>query len=140
MEHKEIFFRKSRPVEEAMLKCSHKVLVVDDCRLMHSLYESLFPDKNLLHAQDGLEALTLLSEHLDTDLIVLDVEMPNMDGLTMLSRMRVDPACMHIPVVLVSSRCAPQEVADGLEAGAAAYVTKPFRAVELLKVVDALLL
>jgi CheY-like chemotaxis protein len=126
-------------VEGAMRKCSHKVLVVDDCQLMHSLYDSMFADKELLHACDGLEALKLLHQHRDTRLIVLDVEMPNMDGLTMLSRVRLDPACTHIPVVLVSSRGTPQEVATGLKAGAAAYVTKPFRAAELMSLVDSLL-
>ena len=123
-----------------MLKCSHKVLVVDDCGLMHSLYDCLLPDKELLHAHDGVEALSLLTEHRDTDLIVLDVEMPHMDGLTMLSRVRDDPACTHIPVVLVTSRAGPQEIAHGMKAGASAYITKPFHAADLLSVVEALLL
>jgi two-component system chemotaxis sensor kinase CheA len=122
------------------VKCSHKVLVVDDCRLMHSLYDCLLPDMELLHARDGVEALRLLGSHHDTDLIVLDVEMPNMDGLTMLSRVRHDPASTHIPVVLVTSRGTPQEIREALEAGATAYITKPFHADELLSVVDSLLL
>jgi two-component system chemotaxis response regulator CheY len=123
-----------------MLKCSHKVMVVDDSRLMHSLYECLLPDKELVHANDGAEALGLLHEHRDTDLMVLDVDMPNMDGITLLSKLRHDPESQSIPVVLVTSRGQPQEIELGLSAGATAYITKPFHASELLNVIDSLLL
>jgi two-component system chemotaxis response regulator CheY len=129
------------PLKEALMpKCAHKVMVVDDSRLMHSLYECLLPDKELVHASDGEEALGLLHKHRDTDLLVLDVDMPVMDGLTMLSKLRHDPASQTIPVVLVTSRGQPQEIERGLSAGATAYITKPFHASELLNVIDALLL
>jgi two-component system chemotaxis response regulator CheY len=107
---------------------------------MHSLYECLLPDKELVHASDGAEALGLLHKHRDTDLLVLDVDMPVMDGLTLLTKLRHDPDGQTLPVVLVTSRGQPQEIERGLSAGATAYITKPFHASELLNVIDALLL
>ena len=123
-----------------MAKGAHKVLVVDDSRLMHSLYECLLPDKELVHATDGAEALGLLLEHRDTDLVVLDAEMPVMDGFTLLMQLRDDPHAHNIPVVLVTSRNAPQHNEHGLKAGATALIEKPFHASELLNVIDSILL
>jgi CheY-like chemotaxis protein len=123
-----------------MVKCAPKVMVVDDSRLMHSLYECLLPDKELVHANDGVEALDLLARHQDTDLLVLDIHMPNMDGLTLLTRLRSNPSSPRIPVVLVTSSDEPQEIARGMSAGANAYITKPFHASVLLEIVETLLL
>jgi len=112
-----------------------KVLIVDDSRLMHSVYESLFDDVTLLHAYDGREGLTLLALHRDTDLVLLDINMPRMDGLEFLREVSVDPLCRSVPVIIVSTEGTEADVIRGLQAGAAGYVRKPFESEALLAVI-----
>lgn len=123
-----------------MAKGAHKVLVVDDSRLMHSLYECLLPDKDLVHASDGCEALELLERHRDTDLVVLDAEVPEMDGITVLSRLRSEPHLRDIPVLLVTNRNGRDQAQRGMDAGATAFIAKPFHASDLVNLVEAILL
>lgn len=83
-------------------------------------------------ARDGLEALNKTRDELP-DLILLDVNMPNMDGFTVLEEIRNDPAVAHIPVIiLTAARLDPSDVQSGLNLGADDYVTKPFDRHELM--------
>jgi DNA-binding response OmpR family regulator/cellulose synthase/poly-beta-1,6-N-acetylglucosamine synthase-like glycosyltransferase len=83
------------------------------------------------HALDGVEGLEILRQSLP-DLIVSDVMMPNMDGLTFLSKLRSDPILRPIPVVLLTSRNKVQDIVGGFDLGADDYVVKPFLPEELL--------
>jgi DNA-binding response OmpR family regulator len=73
------------------------------------------------------------------DLLLLDVMMPVQDGLSALRELKADPATCRIPVLLVSALGTSADVRTAEEAGAAGYLTKPFRTHELLARVDALL-
>jgi diguanylate cyclase (GGDEF)-like protein len=80
---------------------------------------------DVLEASDGVETLSLARRH-TPDLILLDVMMPNMDGLAALQKLRDDARTSHIPVVLLTARVQREDTLGGLEAGADDYVTKPF--------------
>ncbi len=115
-----------------------KVLVVDDSRLIHKMFEVMLREFDLVHATDGLEALQRLGEHSDIDLIFLDINMPNMNGLESLDSVKQDPALAGIPVIIISTEGKEEDTIRGLEAGAAAYIKKPFRSEEILVIIDRL--
>ena len=115
-----------------------KVLVVDDSKLIHKMFEVMLRDYELVHASDGLEALQRLGEHADIDLILLDINMPNMNGLEFLARIKQDGALEEITVIIVSTEGKEEDTIRGLEAGAAAYIKKPFRSEEILELIERL--
>jgi CheY-like chemotaxis protein len=115
-----------------------KILVVDDSKLIHKMFDMMLRQYQLVHALDGREALTLLAEHADVDLILLDVNMPNMNGLEFLDQIKGDSAFADIPVVMISTEGTEEDTQRGLEAGAVAYITKPFSSTELREVIDRL--
>jgi CheY-like chemotaxis protein/nitrogen-specific signal transduction histidine kinase len=85
-----------------------------------------------IKAKDGVETLEKTRNHLP-DLILLDINMPNKDGFTVLEEIRADPATEHIPVIiLTAARLDSAEIQSGLNMGADDYVTKPFDRKELL--------
>ena len=75
-------------------------------------------------AYSGTRALTTIAEKMP-DAVILDLMMPDLSGLEVLNKMRRDPRLARIPVVIVSAKGLPSDVKVGLEAGAAAYLTKP---------------
>ena len=115
-----------------------KVLIVDDSKLLHRMFEMMLRQYPLVHAYDGREGLSRLGEHGDVDLILLDINMPNMNGLEFLAAIKADDARKGIPVVIITTEGAEAETQRGLQAGAAAYVKKPFRNEELLAVIHKL--
>ena len=88
-------------------------------------------------AVDGEQALSLARE-LRPDVLVLDVMMPRMTGTEVLAALRADEATAGVRVVLLSARAQETDVERGLEAGADAYLAKPFQAPELIEVVGRL--
>jgi len=88
-------------------------------------------------AVDGEQALSL-ARKLRPDVLVLDVMMPRLSGTEVLGALRGDEATAAIPVVLLSARAQEADVERGLEAGADAYLAKPFQAPELIEVVGRL--
>ena len=74
-------------------------------------------------ATDGAQALELLNEH-PIDIIVSDVEMPRMDGLALTAAVRQDERWPNLPIVLVTSLDAPEQVERGAASGADAYIVK----------------
>jgi len=112
-----------------------KVLVIDDSTLMHKLFGALLPKASHVFALDGIEALARLSQHPDVDLIILDVNMPRMNGLEFLRQVKADNALAKIPVVIVSTEGKEEDTLLGLRAGASAYIRKPFQHSELLDLI-----
>jgi len=115
-----------------------KVLVVDDSKLMHKMYEVMLRQYPLVYASDGRQALDRLQDHADIDLVLLDINMPNMNGLEFLAEMRSDPARSELPVIIISTEGREEDTARGLEAGATAYIKKPFHSEEILEVISRL--
>jgi CheY-like chemotaxis protein len=103
------------------------VLVVDDEAVIRQLIViNLELEGFEVHeAVDGLDALAKARE-LDPDVVTLDVMMPGLDGITAARRLRSDPATSRARIVLISARTRPADLDRGSDAGADAYVTKPF--------------
>lgn len=101
------------------------VLVVDDSVVTRMLEKSILEAAGytVRVAADGVEALRSLEAN-PVDLVVSDVNMPNMDGLALTSRIRAHGALKATPIVLVTSLDAPEDRARGLDAGADAYIVK----------------
>lgn len=78
----------------------------------------------VLRCLDGRSAVKLISKEIP-DLVVLDVMMPDLSGMDVLRFMRSDPRLKHIPVLLLSARSRPEDIQEGMRAGAALYLTKP---------------
>ncbi|MFL6193734.1 MAG: response regulator [Thermoanaerobaculia bacterium] len=112
-----------------------KVLVVDDSKLMHKMYEVMLRQYPLVYALDGRQALDRLRENADVDLVLLDINMPNMNGLEFLAQLRGDGDRSNIPVIIISTEGREEDTARGLEAGANAYIKKPFHSEEILDVI-----
>ncbi len=104
-----------------------KVLAVDDSDLMHRMYEVMLRGVEVLHARDGVQALDLLTAHPDIDLVLLDINMPNMNGFELLAELGRRGRVPSLAVVVVTTEGHEDEAARGLAAGATAYLTKPFR-------------
>lgn len=117
-----------------------RILVVDDepdsrsiiqCRLEWCHYE-------VISACNGEEALTIAEDE-KPDLILLDTNMPVMDGLEMLERMRKNPALRETPVIMVTALCERQHIAAASAYGIADYVTKPVDFTSLLEKISDIL-
>lgn len=101
------------------------MIVEDNPDLLEFLVESFVKTYNVYTATDGHEALTVAAEH-HVDIVVSDVMMPKMDGITLCEHLKNDIATSHIPVILLTAKNDEDSVMRGFEAGAAAYVAKPF--------------
>lgn len=117
---------------------SSKVLVVDDSKLMHRMYEVMLREYSVIYALDGQEGLDRLAENPDVDLVLLDINMPRMNGLEFLAAAKGDPRLAGVPVVIISTEGREEDTERGLAAGAAAYITKPFRSDEIRRVIEQL--
>lgn len=102
------------------------VLVVDDQFTVRELQRSILEASGyrVRTARDGREAWELLSAREHVDVVVTDIEMPEMDGLALLEAVRRLPERGSLPVVVVTSRAREEDERRGLEAGADAYIVK----------------
>jgi two-component system chemotaxis response regulator CheY len=117
---------------------NRKVLVVEDSRLIHKMYEVMLRPCTIVAAHDGREGLAKLAENTDVGIIILDINMPQMSGLEFLAEVKAMPAVAGIPVVIVSTEGKEADVQRGLAAGAVAYLKKPFQREDLLKIITRL--
>src|SRR5258705_5642881 len=95
-----------------------KALVIDDSSLIHKMFRLILPHTTVLSASDGREALQRLVGDPDVDLIFLDINMPNMNGLEFLAQVKADVALAQIPVIIVSTEGKEADTIRGLRAGA----------------------
>ena len=107
-------------------------LVIDDSPLHHQMYKLIFGRGSLqgstvYHASNGREGYALLMAHSELTLVLLDLNMPEMNGLEFLERRRADKLHPNVPVVLVTTEGTPDDEARGRAAGAWDYLRKPFQ-------------
>jgi two-component system phosphate regulon response regulator PhoB len=117
-----------------------RVLLADDDEALRRLIGTTLGTEHfvLLHAQDGEEALEIArQEH--PELVLLDVNMPKLDGFEVCRQLKTAPETSGIKVVILSARGADTDRARGREAGADDYFIKPFSPIQLLNKVYALL-
>jgi class 3 adenylate cyclase/CheY-like chemotaxis protein len=103
-----------------------RILVVDDNETNRDILVTRLEASGYatLQAGDGEEALQAVTQH-RPDLVLLDVMMPNLDGLEACRRLKRDPAVPFTPIILVTAKAATQDIVAGLDAGADEYLTKP---------------
>ena len=106
-------------------------LVVDDSRLHHQIYNLVFSRGSLTgstvhHAYNGREGYAMFVTHPELAMVFLDLNMPEMNGLEFLTRRRAENLHPQIPLVLVTTEGTAEDEARGREAGAWAYLRKPF--------------
>ncbi len=108
------------------------VLIIDNSKMMHALIGTRLADMGLsLHsAWSGEQGLQMARELLP-DLILLDVDMPGMDGFETCRRLKIHETTEHIPVVFLSGTAAIDKKIEGLDTGAVDWVVKPFDPAEL---------
>jgi two-component system OmpR family response regulator len=117
-----------------------KILVVDDEPDLVSTveYRLKFASCSVVTASNGQEGLERAAAE-KPDLILLDTNMPGMNGHEMLDHQRADPALRHIPGILLTARCEPQDIAAAAARGVSDYVTKPFDFAQLMDRIHAAL-
>lgn len=108
------------------------VLIVDHSPgirkiLQRVLRQTEIPIGNVYEAGDGAEAIEALKQHA-VGLILSDIDMPNMDGLEFLTKVRAEQAWQNLPIVMVSNEGTHAKVLEAVERGASGYVRKPFTA------------
>jgi chemosensory pili system protein ChpA (sensor histidine kinase/response regulator) len=110
-----------------------EILVVDDSVTVRKVTSRFLKREGfaVTLARDGVEALQMINEHIP-DLIILDVEMPNMDGFELISILRSNERFEDIPVILITSRTGEKHRQRGLELGAQRYFGKPYREDEIM--------
>jgi CheY-like chemotaxis protein len=116
------------------------VLVADDEQDILALVTTILERAGyeVLPVRDGAEALVAVRDR-RPDLAVLDISMPELDGLEVLRQLRADTETSELPVVLLSAQAQEADVARGFATGASAYVKKPFSPRDLTERVDELL-
>ena len=117
-----------------------KILIVEDEESLLKLESILLTTKGYLvqGVASGLAALEAVEEELP-DLILLDVMLPKMDGFEVCSRIKQNRDTRHIPVILLTAKKTPEDVARGREVGADHYITKPFKSAMVMDVIDSLI-
>ncbi len=118
-----------------------RILVAEDDRDIRELVKftlELLGGHTVIEAADGEEAITAATTQLP-DLILLDLRMPKLGGLEVCRRLKANREVAHLPVVILSARGLDDEIQAGLDAGATAYLIKPFDTGQLIADVDQLL-
>ena len=110
-----------------------KIMIVDDDAEITNLVEVTLTrdDYQLVKVHNGAEAVSRAKAELP-DLILLDIVMPKKDGYAVCREIRADPAIKHIPIVMLTSMGGEEQIRKGLDAGADAYMAKPFSPVALI--------
>jgi chemosensory pili system protein ChpA (sensor histidine kinase/response regulator) len=110
------------------------VMIVDDSLTVRKITGRLLAREgfDVVTAKDGLDALQLIGQQ-TPDVILLDIEMPRMDGFEFAKTVKADPNLAHIPIVMITSRTAEKHRARARELGVEVYLGKPYQEEELLR-------
>jgi chemosensory pili system protein ChpA (sensor histidine kinase/response regulator) len=116
-------------------------LVVDDSITVRRVTQRLLERNGMrvMTAKDGVEALALLQEQ-TPDVILLDIEMPRMDGYEVASHVRSDPRLADVPIIMITSRVGEKHRARAIELGVDDYLGKPYQESQLIDAIEPLVL
>jgi chemosensory pili system protein ChpA (sensor histidine kinase/response regulator) len=131
--------RPAAPAAPAAGTGALNALVVDDSITMRRVTQRLLERRGVkVHtARDGLDAIEVLREH-DADIILLDIEMPRMDGYQFATHVRNDDKFRDTPIIMVTSRSGEKHRARAIEIGVNDYLSKPYQEAELVAAIEAL--
>lgn len=132
---------KTSSIQAPTKRSLSKILVVDDEEDIRNLvaFNLRAAGMEVLLAANGTEALKIVSRE-EPDLVVLDLMMPEMDGVSVCEMIRKNPKASDVPVVMLTAWATDRARIIGLQAGANDYVTKPFSPKELVRRIQGLLL
>lgn len=110
-----------------------KVLVVDDSALIHQMYKMVLMRYRceIIDAMNGQDGLDKLEKHNDVSLILLDINMPVMNGIEFIKKVKAVEAYSGIPILMVSTEGKEEDTMRGLALGAKGYIKKPFQPSDL---------
>ncbi|MDO5768901.1 MAG: Hpt domain-containing protein [Psychrobacter sp.] len=130
---------QSKPAE-AVIDTTTTILVVDDSVTVRKVTSRFLERQGLeaVVAKDGVDAIEILQE-LTPDLILLDIEMPRMDGFEVATQVRHDSRLKNIPIIMITSRTGEKHRERAMEIGVNDYMGKPFQENELLSRIQGLL-
>ena len=116
------------------------VMVVDDSITVRKVTTRLLErnDMNVIAAKDGVDAVSKLQENIP-DIMLLDIEMPRMDGFELATHVRNEPRLRDIPIIMITSRTGDKHRQRAMQIGVNRYLGKPFQEGELLENIQALL-
>ena len=112
----------------------HKILIIEDSPTMRQLISfalKRLQGVRIVEANDGVDGLKKLSAD-RFDLILTDINMPIMDGLKLVKRVRTDPVHKDVPIVIITTESAEEDRQRALSLGANAYITKPIQAPQVI--------
>jgi len=113
------------------------ILIVEDSSTTRALLRAVIDeldDFETVEAATGFEALKMLPQQ-EYDLIITDINMPDINGLELINFVRGNTRYSHLPIIIVSTERSEEDKKRGMALGATAYVTKPFKSVELQAVI-----
>jgi two-component system chemotaxis response regulator CheY len=113
------------------------ILIVEDSATTRALIRAVIDEIGefeTVEASSGFEALKMLPQQ-EYDLIITDINMPDINGLELISFVRNNPRFHHLPIVIVSTERSEEDKKRGMALGATAYVTKPFKSFELQEII-----
>lgn len=116
-----------------------KILIVDDSSLLHQMYKLVFmryKGCKVVSAMNGLEALDKLSQEEGIELVLLDINMPVMNGLQFLQNIQNEGNHKGLPIIIVSTEGKEEDTLRGLSMGARGYIKKPFQPAELHTMIE----
>lgn len=115
-----------------------KILIVDDSEALRTqLRKDLESHSHVVReAVDGLDGLSQLAKYQDTDLIICDVNMPKMDGLSMCAKINENPNHSNFKLFMLTTEASPDMKTRGKEVGVKAWITKPYVLDKLLLAID----
>lgn len=115
------------------------VMTVDDSKTIREMVSFTLKSANydVLEAEDGVEALDVLKDK-SPDLIITDVNMPNMDGITLIGKLREIEKFKSVPIIMLTTEHTDEKKVKGRSAGATGWIVKPFDPEKLIQVVNKL--
>lgn len=114
------------------------ILIVEDSATTRALIRAVIDelgDYETVEAGSGFEALKMLPQQ-EYDLIITDINMPDINGLELINFVRNNPRYNHLPIIIVSTERSEEDKKRGMALGATAYVTKPFKSSELQEIIQ----
>jgi putative two-component system response regulator len=113
-----------------------KILIVDDSETDRLIIRNILKDYELTEACDGLEAITIIQNSSDFDLVILDLNMPKMNGFEVLKTLKNNPASTESSIIILTNYDESENEIKGLELGAVDYIRKPLNIQSLRKRID----
>lgn len=114
-----------------------KIMIVDDSATVRQVLQMTLMQAgyDVVEAIDGEDALKLFTEN-NVDMLVTDLNMPNMDGIDLIKHVRQKPGNRFMPIIMLTTESQAEKRTEGKKAGASGWITKPFRPEQLLSVVS----